>query len=164
MHLPCFFTITLATAAAALTGIGLSGTASAQGKSAPKTGATPPPVVAMLCMLEDGERSGWVPEVVMVTRQANGRVEVFDTILQAIVGKPIQAQVVADSKRERTYGWALAGVRNAANQRAERMDFRLTVRKADASAKMVVTPKGYDNKIVGTGLCGTPSVKVVPVE
>ncbi|AGT09743.1 hypothetical protein [Paracoccus aminophilus] len=115
--------------------------------------------IAMLCAFEDKGASGWVPEIVMITRQENGRIEVFDPILQTLVGRPIKAVVVADSKKERSYGWALAGVRNAAGQWSERIDFRLTVTKADATAKMVVTPKGYDNVITGDGICGAPAVK-----
>jgi hypothetical protein len=51
----------------------------------------------------------------------------FDAVLQNLVGRPIQAQITADSRRSRSYGWALAGVRNAAGQRTERLDYRLTV-------------------------------------
>ncbi len=112
--------------------------------------------VAMLCAFEDMGYSGWVPEIVMLTRQQNGRIEVFDPILQTLVGKPIKAVITADNRRERSYGWALAGVTNASGQWSERIDFRLTLRKSDATARMVVTPKGYDNVITGQGICGNP--------
>ncbi|MDN3710764.1 hypothetical protein QWZ10_01005 [Paracoccus cavernae] len=67
------------------------------------------PPIAMLCAFEDKGYSGWVPEIVMVTRQENGRIEAFDPILQSLVGKPIKAVVVSDTRHERVYGWALAG-------------------------------------------------------
>lgn len=130
------------------------------GLAAPTTQQSPttpvPPPVAMLCAFEDKGYSGWVPEIVMLTRQHNGRIEVFDPILQSLVGKPIKAVVVQDNRRERTYGWALAGVRNASGQWSERIDFRLILRKSDATAQMEVTPKGYDNVITGRGICGNP--------
>lgn len=119
--------------------------------------ATPP--VVMICAFEDATGTGWVPEVVILTRQANGRIEVFDTILQALVGRPIEAKITADSRRLRTYGWALAGVRNEVGQRAERLDYRLTVTKPDARADMTIQAQGYDNTITGHGICGQPSMR-----
>ena len=134
-----------------------AGAAMAQGKAQPAPSRAQAPV-AMLCAFEDKGYSGWVPEIVMVTRQANNRIEVFDPILQTLVGKPILAVITADSAKSRSYGWALAGVRNASGQRAERIDFRLTVSKTTARAEMVVTPKGYDNVITGEGICSQASV------
>lgn len=128
--------------------------AQAQGQTQTQAQTAAP--VVMLCAFEDKGYSGWIPELVLVTRQANGRIEVFDPILQTLVGKPIKAVIVADSRRERSYGWALAGVTNVSGQYSERIDFRLTVKKADSTARMTVTPEGYDNVITGDGLCGQP--------
>lgn len=113
--------------------------------------------VVMLCQFTEAAPSGWIPDVVIITRQANGRVEVFDPILQALVGKPITATVTAETRREKTYGWALAGVRNLSNQYAERLDYRLVVRKSDGDATIVMQAKDYDNTLIGSGLCGQPS-------
>ncbi|SFO08274.1 hypothetical protein SAMN04244567_00767 [Paracoccus pantotrophus] len=117
-----------------------------------------PPV--MMCQILDESGTGWVPEFIMMTRQTagprQGRIEVFDPILQRIVGQPIEARITADDRTSRSYGWALAGVRNASGQRTERLDFRLTVQKADGSARVTVTALGYDNIMTGTGACGSP--------
>lgn len=113
--------------------------------------------VVMICGFEElGPPTGWVPELVIVTRQTNGRIEVFDPILQQYVGRPIQAYVTQDDRRTRTYGWALAGVRNKSGQWAERLDFRLTLNKRDSSAAMTVEAQDYDNRILGRGACGNP--------
>ena len=116
--------------------------------------------VVMMCQLIDESGTGWVPDFLMFTRQVAGpragRIEVFDPVLQNLVGHPIQAQIVADDRNSRSYGWALAGVRNAAGQRTERLDYRLTVRKADGTAQMTATARGYDNTMTGTGICGSP--------
>ncbi len=119
--------------------------------------AEPERPVVMICALEEEGVTGWVPAVVVVTRQANGRIEVFDPILQAYVGRPIKAVVTADDRRKRSYGWALGNVKNAAGQRAERVDFRLTLNKADSTATITVQAKDYDNLITGKGVCGSPS-------
>lgn len=138
--------------AAAMTGFALLATAVPLAAQP----TTPQPIV-MICGLEEqGQVTGWIPEMVMITRQASGRVEVFDPILQQLVGRPIKAFVVADSPRERSYAWALAGVRNRSGQWTDQLDFRLTVTKADASAVMVVTAQDYDNVITGRGQCGQP--------
>ena len=137
--------------AAAMTGFALLATA------VPLAAQPTPRPIVMICGLEEqGQVTGWIPEMVMITRQASGRVEVFDPILQQLVGRPIKAFVVADSPRERSYAWALAGVRNRSGQWTDRLDFRLTVTKADASAVMVVTAQDYDNVITGRGQCGQP--------
>ena len=138
--------------ASLLATLALSTPLAAQGERAP----APRPVV-MLCELIDESHSGWVPEFVMLTRQASGRIEVFDTILHQLIGKPIQAQITQDSRRSRTYGWALAGVRNGSGQWAERMDFRLELRKADGTVTMQVTVAGFDNTMQGQGQCITPT-------
>lgn len=117
---------------------------------------TGPSPVVMICAFQDADGTGWVPEVVIVTRQSTGRIEVFDPILQALVGRPIKAEVTADSPRERHYGWALAGVRNAVGQWTERLDFRLAVIKSDSRAILSVKAQGYDNTITGNGICGQP--------
>ncbi|KRW95008.1 hypothetical protein O4J55_09205 [Paracoccus sp. PXZ] len=118
-----------------------------------------PPVV-MMCQIIDESGTGWVPEFIMMTRQTagprQGRIEVFDPILQRLVGQPIEARMTADDRTSRSYGWALAGVRNASGQRTERLDYRLTVQKSDGSARVTATALGYDNVMTGTGVCGSP--------
>ncbi len=116
--------------------------------------------VVMMCQMIDESGTGWVPDFLMLTRRTagplQGRIEVFDAVLQTLVGRPVEALVTRDDSRRRTYGWALAGVRNAAGQRAERLDYRLTVKKSDGSARMTVVAQGYDNKMTGSGICGSP--------
>lgn len=122
--------------------------------------AQPARPVVMMCQIVDESGTGWVPDFLMLTRRTTGplqgRIEVFDAVLQTLVGRPVEALVTRDDSRRRTYGWALAGVRNAAGQRAERLDYRLTVKKSDGSARMTVVAQGYDNKMTGSGICGSP--------
>ncbi|UXU75332.1 MULTISPECIES: hypothetical protein [unclassified Paracoccus (in: a-proteobacteria)] len=119
--------------------------------------AQEPPVV-MMCRIADESGTGWVPEFIMLTRQVggprDGRIEVFDPILKALVGRPIVAGVVRDDAASRSYGWALAGVRNRSGQRTERLDYRLTVQKGDGAALLQATALGYDNVMTGRGVCG----------
>ena len=127
-------------------------------RPAPLLAQDPPRV--MMCQINDDSGTGWVPDFIMLTRQVSGphpgRIEVFDPILKSQLGRPIQAQVTADDRRARSYGWALAGVRNQSGQRTERLDFRLTVSKADGTANVSVTALGYDNVMTGRGVCGAP--------
>ena len=115
----------------------------------------------MMCELSDQSGTGWVPDFLMVTRQIagphTGRIEVYDPILQQLVRRPVQAVITADTRDSRSYGWALAGVRNQSGQFAQRLDYRLTVRKSDGTAQMVVTAQGYDNEMRGQGRCMSPS-------
>ncbi len=142
------------------------------------TAATPPllaqagprgsdPVV-MMCQMTDDSGTGWVPDFLMLTRQTagpnTGRIEVFDIVLKTFVGRPIQAQVTADTRDSRSYGWALAGVRNAAGQRTDRLDYRLTVAKADGRAQITATARGYDNTMTGSGRCGSPGAQATGQE
>lgn len=121
--------------------------------------AQEPPRV-MMCQITDESGTGWVPDFIMLTRQVSGphagRIEVFDPILKAQLGHPIEARVTADDRNLRSYGWALAGVRNQSGQRTERLDFRLTVLKRDGTAEVTVTALGYDNLMTGRGVCGSP--------
>lgn len=129
-------------------------------------GAQQPPPVVMMCQIADESGTGWVPEFIMLTRQTfgprQGRIEVFDPILQNLTRRPIEAKVVADDGKARSYGWALAGVTNQSGQRSERLDFRLTVQKRDGSARVTVTALGYDNVMTGRGACGSPPGGQVP--
>lgn len=117
------------------------------------------PLRVMMCDFRDDSGTGWVPGFLMMTRHASGaettRIEVYDPILQQLVRRPIKAVITQDGARARTYGWALAGVTNQSGQVAKRLDFRLTVRKSDGSAKMVVTAEGYENTMKGQGRCAS---------
>jgi len=119
-----------------------------------------PPLRVMMCELIDESGTGWVPEFLMFTRPSTGanagRIEVFDPILKDLVHRPIRAVVTADDGRSRTYGWALARVRNHSGQYADRLDFRLTVGKSDGSASMAVSAQGYQNVMQGHGHCASP--------
>lgn len=121
-------------------------------------GGSPP--LVMMCQMIDDSGTGWVPDFLMLTRQTSGpnagRIEVFDPVLQNLVGHPIRVQITADDGQSRSYGWALAGVRNARGQRAERLDYRLTVDKADGHARMTAVAQGYDNTMTGSGACASP--------
>lgn len=114
----------------------------------------------MMCEFDDPGNSGWIAEFVMLTRQDSGphagRIEVFDPILQTLVGHPIAAVITADTSSSRSYGWALGRVKNQSGQFSDRLDYRLTVRKSDGAAKLDVVAAGYDNAMQGTGHCASP--------
>ncbi|RCW88125.1 hypothetical protein [Paracoccus lutimaris] len=116
--------------------------------------------VVMMCQMIDESGTGWVPDFLMLTRQTSGpnigRIEVFDPVLKTLVRHPIQAQITADNGKSRSYGWALAGVRNANGQRTDRLDYRLTVDKADGRARLSAVAQGYDNTMTGSGVCASP--------
>lgn len=119
----------------------------------------PHAVRVMMCEMVDDSGTGWVPEFLMFTRQDSGpnagRIEVYDPILHDLVGHPIKAVVTADDAGGRSYGWALARVRNRSGQLAERLDFRLRVSRKDGHAELLVTPQGYDNVLRGQGRCAS---------
>lgn len=127
--------------------------------AAQEFGATPEPKV-MMCRLQDDSGNGWVPDFLMLTRQTagahRGRIEVFDPILQQLVRHPVPAAVTADDSAARSYGWALSGVRNQSGQYAARLDYRLTVRKADGHAWLTARAQGYENTMQGQGRCMSP--------
>ncbi len=116
--------------------------------------------VVMMCEITDESGTGWVPDFIMLTRQTSGphagRIEVFDPILKNLLGRPIEAKVTADQRDSRSYGWALAGVKNQSGQRTERLDYRLTVSRSSGRATLTAVALGYDNTMTGTGICGTP--------
>lgn len=136
--------------------------------AAPALAQPGPPVDAvrqglrvMMCEMQDESGTGWVPEFLMFTRQTAGpnagRIEVFDPILQSLVGRPVPAVVTADDRKGRSYGWALARVTNQSGQYTERLDYRLTVRRADGAAWITVNAAGFENTMHGRGRCASPS-------
>ena len=134
--------------------------------SAPPPQPAPPALApgalrVMMCEIRDESGTGWVPGFLMLTRQTagphSGRIEVFDPILQNLVGRPVAAQVTADDGASRSYGWALSGVRNGSGQYAARLDYRLTVSKSDGAAHVTAVAEGYDNIMHGQGRCLSPA-------
>ncbi|MFJ1293183.1 hypothetical protein ACEPPZ_14035 [Paracoccus yeei] len=134
--------------------------------SAPPPQPAPPPLApgalrVMMCEIRDESGTGWVPSFLMLTRQTagphSGRIEVFDPILQNLVGRPVAAQVTVDDGASRSYGWALSGVRNGSGQYAARLDYRLTVSKSDGAAQVTAVAEGYDNIMHGQGRCLSPA-------
>ncbi|MTH76524.1 hypothetical protein [Paracoccus aestuariivivens] len=118
------------------------------------------PLRVMMCEMVDESGSGWVPEFLMFTRQDagphQGRIEVFDPILQKLVRRPIEAVVTVDTPLSRTYGWALGGVKNHSGQYTERLDYRLKVSKATGRADLQVKAQEYENVMRGNGRCVSP--------
>ncbi len=63
--------------------------------------------MVMMCQISDDSGTGWVPDFLMLTRQTSGpnagRIEVFDPVLKTLVGRPIQAQITADTRESRSF-------------------------------------------------------------
>ncbi len=105
------------------------------------------------CKLEQlGANMGWVPPVVALTHpEGEQTAQVSDGIILAIVGKPVEAKVETDNAKRTTYSWVVMG-RDSEAQNAK-MIYRLTVMKADLSARMKMIPAGYANNFDAGGQC-----------
>lgn len=101
---------------------------------------------------EQGSRSGWVPQTVLVAVRDDGAVFVSDPIGAAIAGEPAEAAVLNDSGQSLSVRWQVRGALSATNQYAH-FFYTAIIDKDRRSIRVRAKPKGYSNQFNGTGRC-----------
>lgn len=106
------------------------------------------------CKLVVPTAENWVPAELRVTHDpATGAVTVFDTIIQAYVGKPIEGTVNTDNAKRITFGWKLKMIINGSNQTAPQFIYSATYFKATGKVQVKAIPAGYPNHFIAQGKC-----------
>lgn len=96
--------------------------------------------------------SPWVPTIVVVERNPGAdALTVLDPIIRHFHGEPIRARVAVDNARRTTVIWTIRD-RGRTSTPAD-VQFRLTHRKADDTARIAVQALGYVGPYEGTGTC-----------
>lgn len=101
---------------------------------------------------EQGSRSGWVPQTVLLAVRDDGVVFVSDPIGAAIAGEPAEAAVLNDSGQSLSVRWQVRGALSATNQYAH-FFYTAIIDKSRGSIRVRAKPKGYSNQFNGTGRC-----------
>lgn len=110
-------------------------------------------VDALECTFEmKASNLSWVPEVVAVAPgERSGEAVVMDPVINHFLGEPVIAKVDADNSKRSTYRWEVKA-KSGTNQYV-RMQYRMTVMKADLSASISATPQGYADNFQSAGRC-----------
>lgn len=116
-------------------------------------GAAPVSAEVIECAIrQQAANGGWFSPTVAVNHEEGAATAVVnDAIILAVMGKPVEAKVETDNAKRTTYSWVVMG-RDISAQNAK-MIYRLTVMKADLSARMKMIPAGYANNFDAGGQC-----------
>lgn len=98
------------------------------------------------------DNMGWVPPVIAVTHsEGRSSASVSDGIILAYIGAPVDAKVATDNAKRTTYVWEIK-TQDGSGQNGKLL-YRMTLMKADLSARIKVIPQGYGNNFDAGGSC-----------
>lgn len=105
------------------------------------------------CQFEQmASNMGWIEPVIALTHAKGAQTAaVSDGVILNYIGAPAQANVATDNAKRTTYVWNLTTQDNAGQN--GKLVFRLTLMKADLSARIKVIPQGYINSFDAGGTC-----------
>ena len=104
------------------------------------------------CSFAKGSGQGWIaPSVIVAHDAADGTATVVDGVIDYFVGTPLPAKVSADNSARTTFTWKFMS-RDGVGQNAT-MQYRLTIQKADRSARMTAQALGYVGPYFASGRC-----------
>jgi hypothetical protein len=98
---------------------------------------------------------GWISDIVVLDHEPGADTAlVNDAVINAFVGVPIEAKVVANTRARTTYAWEVPteASSGASAQRAV-MLYRLSYYKDGRPATITAQPRGYDNSFNADGNC-----------
>lgn len=106
------------------------------------------------CDFDVGHRrdGNWVPSVLVINHEDGADTAlIYDPLIKAIHGKPIEGRVGETTGVRTTYVWSLA-MRDA-RKTPVTMTYTFTYYNNGQRAKMRVVPSGFDNAFSGEGTC-----------
>lgn len=107
----------------------------------------------LVCDLPKREDGSWVSPVVALIIEKNGKVQVYDAVIDKYIGAPIDARVATDNAVRTTYRWTVKNIKDNSNRLAAKLDYALTVKKATLVARVSMNIPGYDNQYRSDGRC-----------
>ncbi len=115
--------------------------------------ASPASASVIECQMERmGMNMGWVAPTIALNHDVGAATaKVSDGIILFLAGAPVDAKVATDNTLRTTYTWTVFAQDNSAQY--ANVSYRLTVRKADLTARIKVLPQGYSNNFDAGGKC-----------
>jgi hypothetical protein len=98
-----------------------------------------------------GEAQGWIAQQIKV--EHGEKVIVTDDIILHTAEKAIEGKLSRENSNVTVFTWEVRS-KDIMNQ-GVRMNYRLTVQKANGAAQISATPLGYANSFVAQGACKT---------
>ncbi len=95
------------------------------------------------CITDDPQGAGnWIaPEIFIAHDRETGAVVIGDAVIETFAKGPVNGKVSTDNKVRTTFTWTLAT--SAGTQKAS-MIYRLTIQKADLSARIIAIPRAME--------------------
>jgi hypothetical protein len=104
------------------------------------------------CDFPKNSGQGWIAPMVVVAHEVEaGSATVIDGVIEYFIGNPIAAKVSADNPSRSTFTWKVRS-RDRMGQNAT-MEYRLTIQKADRSARMTAQALGFVGPYFASGRC-----------
>jgi len=107
--------------------------------------------------LEGYKGLGWIPEVSVISHDpAKDEVIVFDPVIKHFFGDPLVGRVSINNSRRITFTWELKDFTAKGEgwqQYQAGLIYRLTIQHSSLTATISMLPKGFDNRLSGSGQC-----------
>lgn len=82
----------------------------------------------------------------------SGKIVVLDGLIQAVIGKPLDATLKRETDAVLVVGWRLKNVVNNSKQSAT-LDYTLAIQKANGRFTIQMIPLGFSNSFQNKGSC-----------
>ena len=96
------------------------------------------------------DNGNWIAPTMVVSHKGD-EATIFDGIIKQFIGNPIAAKIETDNPVRTTFVWEVT-TKGVTNQTA-RMQYRLTITKADLKASVAARPPRYSNNFTARGTC-----------
>ncbi|WP_159082384.1 hypothetical protein [Paragemmobacter aquarius] len=115
--------------------------------------ASPASASVIECQMEQmGMNMGWVAPTIALNQDVGAATaKVSDGIILFLAGAPVDAKVATDNAKRTTYVWEIK-TQDGSGQNGKLL-YRMTLMKADLSARIKVIPQGYGNNFDAGGRC-----------
>ena len=119
--------------------------------------ATPAIAKTYVCEITEQGKTGWIPEVVIVTHdEGSGAVSILDPLIKHYKGAPLDGKVAVRNSKRITVSWVLDKITNKHGGRRQftaGLRYRITIQNASHKATIWAVPTGYSNQFRGKGSC-----------
>ena len=116
--------------------------------------SAPANALSYFCKVAAQGFANWIaPDMQIDLDEAASTVTVWEGLIKAAVGKPIQGQLRSVNDTRYLFGWTVPKLKDSTGQYTPGITYALNITRATGAAQVTAHPQGYANSFRGTGVC-----------
>ena len=116
--------------------------------------AAPASALTYYCKVTPQGSDNWIPPDMSIDLdEATSSVTVWDGLIKATVGKPVDGQLRSVNDTRYLFGWTVPKLKDTSGQYTPGFTFSLNIIRATGEAQVTAHPQGYSNSFRGKGAC-----------